>query len=77
MSRIPGWYDTAEFGALAGFVAEGACDAVCGRPRDRNPYSASEWSAAYAAWELGWTYGRGFLETRVESESRRWLAEAA
>jgi hypothetical protein len=60
----------------AGIVAEGASDAICGRPRTQNPY-APDCGDAYAAWELGWVYGRGYLDAHAQAEAQRWLREAA
>lgn len=56
-------------------VAEGAADAIFGRPRSANPYT-SEAQAARDSWALGWAYGQGFLETRATEETRRWLDAA-
>jgi hypothetical protein len=60
---------------LWGIVAEGAIDAVCGRPREANPYDPTLHAAE--AWDYGWDEGRWLLEMRAEEEAARWLGRAS
>jgi hypothetical protein len=54
---------------------EGAIDCVCGRPRNRNPYSYEYARWEWEAWDLGWDETRHLLELRGQEEARRWLQE--
>ena len=58
----------------AAMAVEGAIDRVCGRPRDRNPYSAAveRW---HDSWTFGWDFADELLNGRAVSETRRWLQE--
>ena len=60
---------------LWSIVAEGAIDAVCGRPEGANPYHHAPDAAE--AWSYGHAEGGWLLELRGQAETSRWLAETA
>jgi len=63
--------------AVAEIAVEGAVDRFCGRPQDRNPYSAEYAPQDWDAWDLGWLTADDLIEIRGAEEARRWLREAA
>jgi hypothetical protein len=62
---------------LVCIVIEGAVDAFCGRPRERNPYCPENATDYFLAWEFGWVDASALLAERGRDEAARWLQEAA
>jgi ribosome modulation factor len=62
---------------LVCIVIEGAVDAFCGRPRDRNPYCPEYARDYWLAWDFGWQDATELLKARGREEAARWLGEAA
>lgn len=62
---------------IAHIALEGAVDAFCGRPRERNPYCFEHARWYWKAWDLGWAEATYLLDERGQAEAARWLREAA